>query len=426
MINKKDIEERYKQNPEPQEVTLARQQILDAFSDLVFKEETHQYFVGPKEFPPVSSVCHRFEPYVDWEGIADRKAKKLGITKAELQEQWHQNNITSTSCGSKTHWFGEQMMNLFIGIEPQLPFQYTSDGYMIPYAPKEKAIEQYWTDILGNPKVYPVMPEAKLYNPDLGYAGTFDILMAYRMQDKIYFSIHDYKGLPLPTKVKLASGEWKTMGTVEVGDVILDKNMEPVEITGTSEVHHNPCYQIYFDNGTSIVADHEHRWLTMLTQKENAFISETEFKVLTTEEIRAKVGVVPMYIEQKNPQCFLRIVRVESSEMVPTRCLEVSGESHTFLVGENLLVTHNTNKDLKNDFNRMNSNRLLEPFQDFIDEPLSIYSIQLSLYQLGLEQLGLPIIDRNLIWLKDDGTYEKIKTPDLTDRLRNVLMNKTV
>lgn len=425
MIRKKDIEDRYKQNPEPIEVTLAREQITDAFKDLVFLEDTHQYFVGPHEFPPVSSVCHRFEPYVDWEGIAEAKARKLGVTKTELQEQWHQNNITSTSCGSKTHWFGEQMMNLFIGRDVDLPFQYTPDGYMIPYAPKEKAIEKYWTDILGNPKVYPVMPEAKLYNTDLGYAGTFDILMAYQMGNQIYFSIHDYKGLPLDTKIPTYDG-WKTIRTVESGDLVYDKNGNTVEVMNTSEIHYNPCYRICFEDGSSIVADHEHRWEVLITLRSNALISENDFRVMTTEDILIQKDSIlgGMYIEQKNPECFLKITDVENTEMVPTRCLEVSGESHTFLVGENLLVTHNTNKDLKNDFNRSKSNRLLEPFQDFIDEPLSIYSIQLSLYQLGLEQLGLPIIDRNLIWLKDDGTYEKIKTPDLTGRLVNVLKSK--
>ena len=150
---------------------------------------------------------------------------------------------------------------------------------MIPYAPKEKAIESYYEDILKNLNVYPVMPEAKLYiKPEtpIGkkYAGTFDILLAYRMPDgRIVFSIHDFK----------------------------------------------------------------------------------------------------------------------------------------------------TNRDLKNDFNRQKGNSLLSPFNDMIDEPLSMYSIQLSLYQIGLEQLGLEIVDRNLIWLKDDGTYEKIGTPDLTGKLLKTL-----
>jgi hypothetical protein len=39
------------------------------------------------------------------------------------------------------------------------------------------------------------------------------------------------------------------------------------------------------------------------------------------------------------------------------------------------------------------------------------------MYQIGLMQLGLEIADRNLIWLKEDGTYEKVKTPDLTETI---------
>ena len=281
MINKKDIEARNQINPEPLEVTKTRALITDTFEDLEFIEETHQYFVGEDELPPVSTICHGFQPYVDWDSIAEKKAAKLGIPVETLKEDWHKKNITSTSCGSKTHWFGEQMMNLFIGREVQLPFQYTPDGYMIPYAPKEKAIEAYWESILSNPRVYPVMPEAKIYLREIDgvkimkpYAGTFDILMAYKMGDgRVAYSIHDYK----------------------------------------------------------------------------------------------------------------------------------------------------SNVDLKNDFNRFKGNHLLEPFTDLIDEPLSIYSIQLSLYQLGLQQLGLEIVDRNLIWLKEDGTFDKVPVPDLTERLLKTL-----
>ena len=36
-------------------------------------------------------------------------------------------------------------------------------------------------------------------------------------------------------------------------------------------------------------------------------------------------------------------------------------------------------------------------------------------------QLGLKIVDRCLIWLKDDGTYEKIKVPNITDKLLEIL-----
>ena len=421
MINIRDIQARYAKWPEPREVTEARERITKAFEDLKFIEESHQYFVGDREYPPVSTVCHKFEPYVDWDQIAANKAKKLGKTKEALQEEWHQNNITSTSCGSKTHWFGEQMMNLFIGRPIELPFQFSSDGYMIPYVGKEKAIEKYWTDILGNPNVFPVMPEAKLYHEKLGYAGTFDILLAYRMANgEIMFSIHDYKGLPLDTQIKIEDG-WKTMGTIQAGDKVWDKDGNIVTVLNTSDIHYNSCFLITFDDGSSIIADHEHRWLVMRKIKANYFIMETDYEVMTTEQMAGWSRNGGLYIEQKNPECFKRVIKVEPVETVPTRCLEVDGPSHTFCVGENMLVTHNTNKDLKNQFNRSKSNTLLDPFRDYIDEPLSIYSIQLSLYQLGLAQLGLPIIDRNLIWLKEDGEYEKIGTPDLTGRLLNAL-----
>ena len=80
-----------------------------------------------------------------------------------------------------------------------------------------------------------------------------------------------------------------------------------------------------------------------------------------------------------------------------------------------------TNAQLINDFARSKKQNMLPPFEEYIDEPLSHYTIQLSLYQLGLEQLGYEIADRKLIWLKDDGTYEKVPVPDVTDKLKSVL-----
>ena len=64
---------------------------------------------------------------------------------------------------------------------------------------------------------------------------------------------------------------------------------------------------------------------------------------------------------------------------------------------------------------------LLPPFNNYIDQSKSIYTIQLSAYQLGIEQLGYKVSDRKLIWLKDDGTYEKISLDDVTKTLKNTL-----
>ena len=36
-------------------------------------------------------------------------------------------------------------------------------------------------------------------------------------------------------------------------------------------------------------------------------------------------------------------------------------------------------------------------------------------------QLGLKIVDRTIVWLKEDGTYEKVEVPDITDILLEIL-----
>lgn len=80
-----------------------------------------------------------------------------------------------------------------------------------------------------------------------------------------------------------------------------------------------------------------------------------------------------------------------------------------------------SNKSLSDDYKRSKGVYMEPPFDDLIDESLSHYALQLSLYQIGLMQLGYEIGDRRLIWLKDDGTYEKVALPDMTGRLIDAL-----
>jgi len=76
-----------------------------------------------------------------------------------------------------------------------------------------------------------------------------------------------------------------------------------------------------------------------------------------------------------------------------------------------------TNKSLIKEFSRTNGVMMTGCMSKFIDEPLSHYTLQFNIYQRMLESIGIKIIDRVLVWLKDDGTYEKIyidKIPDNT------------
>ena len=86
-----------------------------------------------------------------------------------------------------------------------------------------------------------------------------------------------------------------------------------------------------------------------------------------------------------------------------------------------IIFDYKTNKCLENDLNLRFGKYLREPFDDLVEQDLSLYTIQLSLYALMLEDIGLKIIDRKLIWLKEDGTFEKKTVPDVTEKLRECL-----
>ena len=289
MLNIEDVYERIERNQEPKEIEEIRKHILSSFKELDFIEDGHKYFLnkddGTKiEMNSVSSVCHRFEPLVDWDTIRDRKAKKLGISSEELKRQWREKNITSTSNGTLTHLFAESYMYFFMGQVDKIPsiikdMQY-EDGFLIPYGEKQMAVAKYYEDLNKVDNMWAVMPETKVYiesgnNPfgmNLNVSGTFDALFAFRASEG---------------KLKLSVRDWKT------------------------------------------------------------------------------------------------------------------------------------NASLLNSYNMSMGNTLLYPFDsgEFINQPKSMYTIQLSLYQLGLQQLGYEIGDRKLLWLTDSGEYFKIDVQDVTNIL---------
>lgn len=86
-----------------------------------------------------------------------------------------------------------------------------------------------------------------------------------------------------------------------------------------------------------------------------------------------------------------------------------------------VIFDYKTNSKIESEYNRTNGKHLLEPFINMVEEAKSEYTLQLSAYQIPLEDIGLKVIGRRLIWLKDDGTYEKIPLIDVSSTLRNVL-----
>ena len=86
-----------------------------------------------------------------------------------------------------------------------------------------------------------------------------------------------------------------------------------------------------------------------------------------------------------------------------------------------LVFDFKTNRELTNDYVRTKGQMLKEPFTDLFDDSLGHYQLQLSLYQQCIENLGLKVIGRRLIWLLPDGSYEKIKLVSEVPRIRQAL-----
>jgi DNA repair protein RadA len=92
------------------------------------------------------------------------------------------------------------------------------------------------------------------------------------------------KALALDTPVATPAG-WTLMGELKVGDTVFGDDGNPTTIVAVSETWQNrPCYLVNFTDGTSIVADANHEWLTEYMPLAAAVPADS-VKIRTTLEI---------------------------------------------------------------------------------------------------------------------------------------------
>jgi hypothetical protein len=86
--------------------------------------------------------------------------------------------------------------------------------------------------------------------------------------------------LALDTPILTLSG-WKTMGTIEIGDIVFDEKGKQCNVIGKSDLFNDDCYEFEFDCGEKIISNHSHEWLTT-SKNEKSKITRR------SEEYRAK------------------------------------------------------------------------------------------------------------------------------------------
>lgn len=266
-----------------QRVKECRNLVIDKFNDIEFIEEGHIYKIDGTEYTSVSNIIKKYEPEVDWDQKAANYALKWHKKKEDVQKEWKLNNLKSTISGTRTHAFGESVINLKCG-HPELICEQNRPQYikeynvLIPTYPKEEAI------------------------------------------------IHFVNGL--------------------------EDNLHPVG---------------------------------------------AEFKLSSK------------YIENTLPICGTCDI------------LFYNSDNDTFVLGD-----WKTNKSLTKEYSRTHMIMMTGCVSNMISEPISEYTIQFNLYQKMLESIGVHISDRILVWLKEDGTYERISIEKIPDDVVDKILKGVV
>ena len=108
----------------------------------------------------------------------------------------------------------------------------------------------------------------------------------------------------------------------------------------------------------------------------------------------------------KDKCSFRNIISVEETETIPTQCIEVDSPSHTYLFGHSMIVTHNTNKEIKQKagFNTQTRSevKMLYPLNLLPDCNYYHYCLQLSTYAWMLQKINPEYVIKDLILVHFD------------------------
>ncbi|WP_268791112.1 replicative DNA helicase [Nocardioides sp. Soil777] len=201
--------------------------------------------------------------------------------------------------------------------------------------------------------------EAGLYGVPTGFADLDDLTNGLHSGQMIIVAARPAMGKALALDTPLATPDgWTTMGEVAVGDLLYDAQGRPTRVVAATEVMEDrPCYEVRFSDGSSIVADAEHQWLTetlagsehgdgssALTGLESRVSTDqahrTACAVRTTIQLAASID--DLHTIAMPDGSAVKVESVSAIASVPVRCVQVDNEDHLYLAGESMIPTHNS------------------------------------------------------------------------------------
>ena len=189
----------------------------------------------------------------DFLEVYDIKESELNAVQQDILDEWAKINREACERGTKIH---SELENSFYKAGNNVKLEKFGIGGKFQCKKNYNELDLE----------YGVYPEYLIYfstkDKILNLAGQIDLLIKNGNE----IVLIDHKGLPLDTPILTSEG-WKTMETLKVGDKVFDKDGNLCNVTVKSGIHHNPCYEIKFDNAESIVSDVDHRWLISFKQR---------------------------------------------------------------------------------------------------------------------------------------------------------------
>ncbi len=180
--------------------------------------------------------------------------------------------------------------------------------------------------------------EAGLYGVPTGFADLDDLTNGLHAGQMVIVAARPAMGkaLALDTPLPTPTG-WTTMGEVQVEDELFDAKGRPTRVVAATEVMvGRPCFEVAFSDGSTIVADAEHQWLTETRVQEPT----VRGGVVTTADLAATVASGHAIAMPDGSR--VKVEAARSTASVPVRCVQVDNEEHLYLAGESMIPTHNS------------------------------------------------------------------------------------
>lgn len=136
---------------------------------------------------------------------------------------------------------------------------------------------------------------------------------------------------------------WKTHGELEVGDYVYGLNGKPTKIIGTSD--ESLCDRLVtFSNGSQILAHSDHLWTI---QKDNELITIPTSKLKQNDYLpKVNYDELEKQTNLKLPNQKIFVKNIEKVEGGMGKCIEITNEDGIYLVGKELIPTHNSKSSL--------------------------------------------------------------------------------